>query len=111
MVSRSKLQLKKEAFEIKRVRCEPVINEFLSNDSKTSHTYALKMNRVYFSGQRLNFKLSLYLFLRTPLHYAAAHCHFQNVLILLTAGGDVNVTDSRGCTPLHYAAANDVDAK
>ena len=48
---------------------------------------------------------------RTPLHYAAANCHYSVVVSLVLAGSKVNVQDVRGCTPLHYAAAADTNAK
>ena len=52
-----------------------------------------------------------YLSYRTPLHYAAGSVHYRCVVSLVTAGADINVLDNRGCTPLHYAAASDIDAK
>ena len=48
---------------------------------------------------------------RTPLHYATANNHQYCVMSLVHAGADVNAIDSRGCSPLHYAAAFDPDAK
>lgn len=48
---------------------------------------------------------------RTPLHYAATMVHHPCVVSLTTAGAKVNVIDTKGCTPLHYAAASDADAK
>lgn len=49
---------------------------------------------------------------RVPLHYASAHTHGDCVASLINAGrAAVNITDRRGCTPLHYASAWDHDAK
>ena len=48
---------------------------------------------------------------RTALHYAAGHVNFLCVKTLVAAGCNVNQTDTWGCTPLHYAAAADRDAK
>lgn len=51
------------------------------------------------------------LFFRTPLHYAAANCHFHCIETLVTTGANVNETDDWGRTALHYAAASDMDRK
>lgn len=48
---------------------------------------------------------------RTALHYAAGHVHYLCVKSLVASGCNVNKADTRGCTPLHYAAATDRDAK
>ena len=48
---------------------------------------------------------------RSALHYAAGNVNYTCVVSLVTAGAEINVLDNRGCTPLHYAAASDVDAK
>lgn len=48
---------------------------------------------------------------RTPLHYAAANCHFHCIETLVTTGANINETDDWGRTPLHYAAASDMDRK
>ena len=48
---------------------------------------------------------------RTALHYAAGHVHYLCVKSLVASGCNVNKVDTRGCTPLHYAAAADSDAK
>lgn len=48
---------------------------------------------------------------RTPLHYAAANCHFHCIETLVTTGANVNETDDWGRTALHYAAASDMDRK
>ncbi|ESP01751.1 hypothetical protein LOTGIDRAFT_139105, partial [Lottia gigantea] len=48
---------------------------------------------------------------RTALHYAAANVHQQCVNLLLNADSVVNMTDIKGCTPLHYAAPFDSDAR
>ena len=52
-----------------------------------------------------------YVCCRTPLHYAAANGHYNVVMSLVMSGSKVNIQDTRGCTPLHYAAAADSDAK
>lgn len=58
------------------------------------------------------FDTALCLFYRVPLHYASAHTHGDCVASLINAGrAAVNITDRRGCTPLHYASAWDHDAK
>lgn len=51
-------------------------------------------------------KYVIYLFIRTPLHYAAANERYQCVVVLVGAGSEVNERDRSGCTPLHYAAAS-----
>ncbi len=48
---------------------------------------------------------------RTPLQYAAANTHHMCVMSLVTAGTNINITDTRGCTPLHYSSAADSEAK
>lgn len=58
-----------------------------------------------------SYLISVQYFCRTPLHYAAANVHQQCVHVLLNVGSNVNLTDRHGCTPLHYAAAADIDAK
>lgn len=50
-------------------------------------------------------------FLRTPLHYASANCHYQCVFALVGSGASINELDQRGCSSLHYAAAADTDGK
>jgi ankyrin repeat protein len=51
------------------------------------------------------------LWFRIPLHYAAGHTNYQCVVSLVGCGSAVNKSDTRGCSPLHYAAAADLDAK
>lgn len=51
------------------------------------------------------------MFYRTALHYAAGHVHYLCVKSLVASGCNVNKVDTRGCTPLHYTAAADSDAK
>ena len=48
---------------------------------------------------------------RTALHYAAGHVQYFCVKSLVATGCSVNQVDTRGCTPLHYAAAADEEAK
>ena len=48
---------------------------------------------------------------RSALHYAAGHVRYHCVKSLVLSGSSVNQADTKGCTPLHYAAAGDVDAK
>lgn len=60
---------------------------------------------------RLNDIINCCLFFRTPLHYAAANCHFHCIETLVTTGASVNETDDWGRTALHYAAASDMDRK
>lgn len=60
---------------------------------------------------RLNDTINCCLLFRTPLHYAAANCHFHCIETLVTTGAAVNETDDWGRTALHYAAASDVDRK
>ena len=60
---------------------------------------------------RLNEVTNCCLFSRTPLHYAAANCHFHCIETLVTTGANVNETDDWGRTALHYAAASDMDRK
>lgn len=60
---------------------------------------------------RLNEVRNCSLFFRTPLHYAAANCHFHCIETLVTTGANVNETDDWGRTALHYAAASDMDRK
>lgn len=65
-------------------------------------------------GSRGSFKLgtkAVFVFSRTPLHYAAANCNYQCLFALVGSGAGVNDLDERGCTPLHYAAASDTDGK
>ena len=50
-------------------------------------------------------------FRRTPLHYAATMVQYQCAVSLTVAGSKVNVVDTKGCSPLHYAAACDAEAK
>ena len=45
------------------------------------------------------------LYFRYPIHYAAANVHHACVLSLINSGSSVDVQDSQGCTPLHFAAA------
>jgi ankyrin repeat protein len=46
----------------------------------------------------------------TPLHSALANPHNSSVgELLIEAGANLNVTQSEGYTPLHYAAANGLD--
>ena len=46
---------------------------------------------------------------RIPLHFAAWHDEDkQVVLLLLTAGAEVNARDGVGQTPLHYAASSNI---
>jgi len=37
--------------------------------------------------------------------------HHMCVMSLTASGAKVTVTDTKGCSPLHYAAAYDADAK
>ena len=37
--------------------------------------------------------------------------NYQCVVSLTTAGAKINVIDTKGCTPLHYAAASDAGRK
>lgn len=60
---------------------------------------------------RPNEVINCCLFFRTPLHYAAANCHFHCIETLVTTGANVNETDDWGRTALHYAAASDMDRK
>lgn len=60
---------------------------------------------------RLNEIVNFCLFFRTPLHYAAANCHFHCIETLVTTGANVNETDDWGRTALHYAAASDMERK
>lgn len=47
----------------------------------------------------------------TPLHSALANPHNAALAqVLIDAGADISVTQLRGYTPLHYAAANGLDA-
>uniref|UniRef100_A0AAX7UL74 Ankyrin repeat domain 28b n=1 Tax=Astatotilapia calliptera TaxID=8154 RepID=A0AAX7UL74_ASTCA len=46
-----------------------------------------------------------------PLHYASANCNYQCVFALVGSGASINELDKRGCSPLHYAAAADIDGK
>ena len=62
-------------------------------------------------SSRLNDIINCCLFFRTPLHYAAANCHFHCIETLVTTGASVNETDDWGRTALHYAAASDMDRK
>lgn len=48
---------------------------------------------------------------RTPLHYAAGHVHYESVVLLVGSGCNVNKSDTKSCTALHYASAHDEDAK
>ncbi|XP_008203167.1 serine/threonine-protein phosphatase 6 regulatory ankyrin repeat subunit A-like [Nasonia vitripennis] len=40
----------------------------------------------------------------TPLHLATQLCNEKHIMLLLAKGANVNVTDNKGCTPLHYIA-------
>ena len=61
-------------------------------------------------GQLVNLKCCLYrcIFapLRTPLHAAALNDQVECLQLLLSRGGEVNVADSSGRTPLLVAAHN-----
>ena len=53
----------------------------------------------------------LMLVCRVALHYASANTHYPCAMSLVAAGAGVNARDGRGCTPLHYAASSDADAR
>ncbi|OXU29397.1 hypothetical protein TSAR_015212 [Trichomalopsis sarcophagae] len=38
----------------------------------------------------------------SPLHLATQLCNEKHLMLLLAKGANVNITDSKGCTPLHY---------
>lgn len=48
---------------------------------------------------------------RIPLHYSAAHGHFNCVFTLVGIGSNVNLPDKEGCTALHLAACYDIEGK
>jgi len=48
---------------------------------------------------------------RTPLHFASCMVRHECVMSLTASGAKINVIDTKGCSPLHYAAAYDADAK
>ena len=48
---------------------------------------------------------------RAPLHYASANIHHSCVMTIVAAGSQIDVLDSNGCTPLHFAASFDIEAK
>jgi len=48
---------------------------------------------------------------RMALHYASCMVHHSSVMSLTASGAKINVVDTKGCCPLHYAAAYDSDAK
>ena len=41
---------------------------------------------------------------RSPLSYAAQHCHLEIARYLITSGADINLSDKQGFTPLIWAA-------
>jgi len=47
----------------------------------------------------------------TPLHTAIKWRRVSNAKLLLTCGSDMNVTDNKGCTPLHLAIAGNNNQK
>ena len=72
--------------------------------------YKQELSMIYCGKMTFNqiTELSLY---RCPLHYAAGHINYECVVSLVATGSNVSKSDTKGCTPLHYAATADADAK
>ena len=85
---------------------------YLSSVGRTESGQSdVPISDVFLCASRRRRRVSSAVCRRVALHYAAGNMNAACTEHLLRAGAVVGVVDVKGCTPLHYAAASDIDTK